>query len=113
MVRIETPTGYDTGFLAFYNKDNSWCGIATAAAMVAASMAANPQTTNPVEPPWTRPRSRPPERATASSILTVSESTAIPANQNENAEAIKFRAPIRQPPALWTFRRSCSTNPHC
>ena len=31
IVKIETPTGYGTGFLSFYNTDNSWCGIATAA----------------------------------------------------------------------------------
>lgn len=31
VVRIETPTGYGTGFLAFYNHDATWCGIATAA----------------------------------------------------------------------------------
>lgn len=34
VVRIDTPTGYGTGFLAFYNHDKSWCGIATAAHVV-------------------------------------------------------------------------------
>lgn len=34
IVKIETPTGYGTGFLAFYNHDKSWCGIATAAHVV-------------------------------------------------------------------------------
>ncbi len=34
VVKIETPTGYGTGFLAFYNNDNTWCGIATAAHVV-------------------------------------------------------------------------------
>jgi hypothetical protein len=34
VVKIETPTGYGTGFLAFYNHDRSWCGIATAAHVV-------------------------------------------------------------------------------
>jgi hypothetical protein len=34
VVRIETPTGWGTGFLAFYNHDSSWCGIATAAHVV-------------------------------------------------------------------------------
>jgi Trypsin-like peptidase domain len=34
IVRIETPTGYGTGFLSFYNYDKSWCGIATAAHVV-------------------------------------------------------------------------------
>lgn len=34
VVRIETPTGYGTGFLAFYNHDGTWCGIATAAHVV-------------------------------------------------------------------------------
>jgi hypothetical protein len=34
VVRIETPTGYGTGFLAFYNFDAAWCGIATAAHVV-------------------------------------------------------------------------------
>jgi Trypsin-like peptidase domain len=34
VVRIETPTGWGTGFLAFYNHDASWCGIATAAHVV-------------------------------------------------------------------------------
>jgi hypothetical protein len=34
VVRIETPTGYGTGFLAFYNHDASWCGVATAAHVV-------------------------------------------------------------------------------
>lgn len=34
VVRIETPTGYGTGFLSFYNHDGSWCGIATAAHVV-------------------------------------------------------------------------------
>jgi hypothetical protein len=34
VVKIETPTGYGTGFLAFYNHDNTWCGIATAAHVV-------------------------------------------------------------------------------
>lgn len=34
VVKIETPTGYGTGFLAFYNHDGSWCGIATAAHVV-------------------------------------------------------------------------------
>ncbi len=31
VVRIETPSVYGTGFLAFYNHDSSFCGIATAA----------------------------------------------------------------------------------
>ena len=31
IVKIETPTGYGTGFLSLYNEDRSWCGIATAA----------------------------------------------------------------------------------
>lgn len=35
VVRIETPTGYGTGFLAFYNHEGTWCGIATAAHVVA------------------------------------------------------------------------------
>lgn len=34
VVKIETPTGYGTGFLAFYNYDRTWCGIATAAHVV-------------------------------------------------------------------------------
>jgi hypothetical protein len=34
VVRIETPTGYGTGFLSFYNHDRSWCGVATAAHVV-------------------------------------------------------------------------------
>ena len=34
VVRINTPTGYGTGFLSFYNHDRSWCGIATAAHVV-------------------------------------------------------------------------------
>jgi hypothetical protein len=35
VVKIETPTGYGTGFLAFYNHDHAWCGFATAAHVVA------------------------------------------------------------------------------
>jgi hypothetical protein len=34
VVKIETPTLYGTGFLAFYNHDRSWCGLATAAHVV-------------------------------------------------------------------------------
>jgi len=34
IVRIETPDGYGSGFLAFWNHDHSWCGIATAAHVV-------------------------------------------------------------------------------
>lgn len=34
VVKIETPTGYGTGFLAFYNLAHDWCGIATAAHVV-------------------------------------------------------------------------------
>jgi hypothetical protein len=34
VVRIETPSGWGTGFLAFYNIDQTWCGIATAAHVV-------------------------------------------------------------------------------
>jgi hypothetical protein len=34
VVRIETPNGYGTGILAFYNHDAKWCGIATAAHVV-------------------------------------------------------------------------------
>jgi len=34
VVKIETPTGYGTGFLAFYNLFGDWCGIATAAHVV-------------------------------------------------------------------------------
>lgn len=34
VVKISTPTGWGTGFLAFYNHDHSWCGIATAAHVV-------------------------------------------------------------------------------
>jgi Trypsin-like peptidase domain len=34
VVKIETPTGYGTGFLAFYNHDHAWCGVATAAHVV-------------------------------------------------------------------------------
>jgi len=35
VVKIETPHGHGTGFLAFYNHNKSWCGIATAAHVVA------------------------------------------------------------------------------
>jgi len=34
IVKIETPDGYGTGFLAFWNHDHSGCGIATAAHVV-------------------------------------------------------------------------------
>jgi hypothetical protein len=34
VVRIETPNGHGTGFLAFYNSEGTWCGIATAAHVV-------------------------------------------------------------------------------
>lgn len=34
VVRIETQNGWGTGFLAFYNHDRAWCGIATAAHVV-------------------------------------------------------------------------------
>jgi len=34
VVKIETPNGYGTGFLAFYNHNREWCGIATAAHIV-------------------------------------------------------------------------------
>jgi hypothetical protein len=34
VVKIETPNGYGTGFLAFYNHNKEWCGIATAAHVV-------------------------------------------------------------------------------
>jgi hypothetical protein len=34
IVKIETPDGYGTGFLAFWNHDRSWCGIATSAHVV-------------------------------------------------------------------------------
>jgi hypothetical protein len=34
VVKIETPDGYGTGFLAFWNHDRSWCGIATSAHVV-------------------------------------------------------------------------------
>jgi hypothetical protein len=34
VVKIETPDGYGTGFLAFYNLPHEWCGIATAAHVV-------------------------------------------------------------------------------
>lgn len=35
VVKIETPSGHGTGFLAFYNYDKTWCGIATANHVVA------------------------------------------------------------------------------
>ena len=34
VVKIATPTGYGTGFLAFYNLAGDWCGFATAAHVV-------------------------------------------------------------------------------
>lgn len=34
VVLIKTPTSYGTGFLAFYNNNKTWCGIATAAHVV-------------------------------------------------------------------------------
>ncbi|NPU10918.1 trypsin-like peptidase domain-containing protein [Bradyrhizobium sp. 83002] len=34
VVRIQTPNAQGTGFLALYNYDSSWCGIATAAHVV-------------------------------------------------------------------------------
>lgn len=34
VVKILTPSGWGTGFLAFYNHDRAWCGIATAAHVV-------------------------------------------------------------------------------
>jgi hypothetical protein len=34
VVKIETPTGWGSGFLTFYNHDKSWCGIATAVHVV-------------------------------------------------------------------------------
>ena len=35
VVRIETPGGYSTGFLALYNHDKTICGVATAAHVIA------------------------------------------------------------------------------
>ncbi len=35
VVKIETPTGFGSGFLAFYNHDSTFCGIATAAHVIA------------------------------------------------------------------------------
>ncbi|MET3225078.1 hypothetical protein ABIE85_002111 [Bradyrhizobium diazoefficiens] len=35
VVRIQTPNAQGTGFLTLYNHDSSWCGIATAAHVVA------------------------------------------------------------------------------
>lgn len=35
VVKITHPGGWGTGFLAFYNHDKTWCGIATAAHVVA------------------------------------------------------------------------------
>ena len=35
IVRIETPTGHGTGFHCLHNHDGTWCGIATAAHVVA------------------------------------------------------------------------------
>ena len=37
VVRIQTPNSQGTGFLSLYNHDSSWCGIATAAHVVAYS----------------------------------------------------------------------------
>lgn len=34
VVKITTPTNYGTGFLAFYNHDRTFCGVATAAHVV-------------------------------------------------------------------------------
>jgi hypothetical protein len=34
VVKIETPSGWGSGFLTLYNHDKSWCGIATAAHVV-------------------------------------------------------------------------------
>jgi hypothetical protein len=34
VVKLSTQSGYGTGFLAFYNHDKSWCGVATAAHVV-------------------------------------------------------------------------------
>ena len=34
IVKIETPSGYGTGFLSLYNYNKAWCGIATAAHVV-------------------------------------------------------------------------------
>jgi hypothetical protein len=34
VVRIENPNSYGSGFLAFYNHDRTWCGVATAAHVV-------------------------------------------------------------------------------
>ncbi|MGH9764369.1 MAG: S1 family peptidase, partial [Blastocatellia bacterium] len=34
VVRIDTPTGYGTGFICLYNDDRTWCGIATACHVV-------------------------------------------------------------------------------
>lgn len=34
IVRIETPDGWGTGFLAFWNHNSTWCGIATAGHVV-------------------------------------------------------------------------------
>ncbi|PPC80601.1 MAG: serine protease, partial [Hyphomicrobium sp.] len=35
VVKIATPSGHGTGFLAFYSNNGDWCGIATAAHVVA------------------------------------------------------------------------------
>ena len=35
VVKIATPSGHGTGFVAFYNTDHSWCAVATAAHVVA------------------------------------------------------------------------------
>lgn len=35
VVKISTPSGHGTGFLAFYNDDQTWCGIATANHVIA------------------------------------------------------------------------------
>jgi hypothetical protein len=85
VLKIETPTGYGTGFLAFYNLDHDWCGIATAAHVVAHA------------DEWQQPIKVKAEASASPKFLKVEERVIYLDRPNDSAVVLFFKGDLQLP----------------
>jgi Trypsin-like peptidase domain len=85
VVKIETPTGYGTGFLAFYNLAHDWCGIATAAHVVSHA------------DEWQQPIRIRNEVSTAPKFLQANERVIYLDRVNDSAVVLFFKGELQLP----------------
>jgi hypothetical protein len=85
VVKIETPSVYGTGFLAFYNHDHTWCGIATAAHVVSHA------------DEWQEPLKIRSDASTAPAFLTADQRVIYLDHTNDSAIVLFLKGELKLP----------------